>query len=424
MTAHVASTTPGEISASFTVGAAKAAIQKTVEALSAGPKIIDNRQSPHTAPADAAPADAAPAMSNEEILAMVARSRYSHHTNLDDALKSDKANQIIMGYDGLYIRRKEEFNGNTITITTKTDKAPGLRNPLSTIECTVTNRIPGRLFKEMVAWFRAVYEMHKTESAAQIYRHGETKEYFVYYPKQRVAAANVDYKEDMDAAVNLRQKHTLVLEAHSHPWGTAGGKSWFSGGDDANEKFACFYLVVGSVMGDEVAYGARMKLMDLQKALELHEIFDFEGIENPFSTKDIPTVAPQLFDKISIGIPYSRPTVNAGYNTNYNVNGYAYGNSVYTGQTAAELAEMRRRRGQGIYGLPAPGASSFNSKAYQDSFKHPALKQYHGAAGSSPSAILNSSNYIDFEWLVDSMTMEECIALTEVLADKLEGRKK
>ena len=418
MTMHAAST-QNNVNVTLTVEAAKATMQSTIETLSAGPKIVDNR--PTT------PAETAPVMSNEEILAMVAGSRYSHHINLDDALKSDKANQIIMGYDGLYIRRKEEFNGNTITITTKTDKAPGLRNPLSSIECTVTNKIPGRLLKEMVAWFRAVYEMHKTESAAQIYRHGETKEYFVYYPKQRVAAANVDYKEDMDAAVNLRQKHTLVLEAHSHPWGTSGGKSWFSGGDDANEKFACFYLVIGSVMGEEVSYGARMKLMDLQKALEIQEIFDFEGIEKPLSTHDLPTVAPHLFDKISIGIPYARPPVQAGYSV-YNKDAYGYnrdyGHTAYTGQTAAELAEIRRRRGKkDIYGLPIPHGDTFNNKAYQDSFKHPALKQYSGAAGNS-AAILNSSAYIDFEWLVDSMTMEECIALTEVLADKLEGRKK
>lgn len=366
-------------------------------------------------------------MSNEDLMAMVAGSRYSHHLNLDEALASEKQNQIIMGYDGLFIRRKEEFNGNTITIVTKTDKAPGLKNPPESIKCTVTNKIPGKLFKEMVSWFRAVYELHKTESAAQIYRNKETGEYFVYYPKQKVYRANVDYKDDLDAAVNLRQKHILVLEAHSHPWGSGGGKPWFSGGDDANEKFACFYLVVGSVMADAVGYGARMKLQDLQQPMQLEEMFDFTGIEEPLSTKDLPKVNKKLFEKLKTNT-YTHTTGTTTYT----------GTGSYKPLNEAELAEIRKRNyeaiygkgtytGRGhVYGLPVPGSyrdDTFRSEAYGEAFRHRSLANGYTAPRSALGT-LNSSTQIDFEWLISKMSMEECIALTEMLADKLEARKK
>ena len=387
-----------------------------------GPKIVI----PPAPPA----APTATTMSTEDILAFVTSGMYSYHSSLEDALTSDKPNQIITGYDGLYIRRKEVFNGNSIIIVDKADKAPGLKNPPKSIECTIENKIPGKLFKEMVAWFRAVYDKHKTESAAQIYRSKETGEYFVYYPKQKVLAANVDYKDDLDAAVNLRQTNTLVLEAHSHPWGnTPGGKSWFSGGDDANEKFACFYLVVGSVMATEVSYGARMKLMDLQQAMTLEEMFDFTGIDAPLSTADIPAVNPILFTKLTVTTykPYVPPATKP-----------------HTPMTEAERQAIlaRGRAYQNLHkdtryddhGFPIP--DSLRGDAYGRSFSNRSStysygKAYDGLSSGHSSlvdqdalSILNTSRQIDFEWLIDMMTFEETIALAELLADKLEGGKK
>lgn len=370
----------------------------------------------------------------EEMLMSVAPSIYSYHKNIDDGVsESDKPQQLFMAYNGLGIRRTETFNGNTITITTKATTAPGLRSVKEGIEINIANKIPMNILKELIANFRAIYQRDTTESAAQVYRKKDG-EYFVYYPVQENTGAHTKYDMDIKAALELRQEHTLVLEAHSH----AGFNAFFSGGDDNNEKQALMYCVLGNNNSTKPSFVGRFKLMDKQQLLKPEEIFDIpEGVD-ALTFDDLPEPSEEMLANAKpASYSYNRiktsaeieeenikkdihtsgggrtvPFQNANYGSYYNhgfhaadpwsANGYNDFND--DDQINAYIAERNNARRK--------------NSAFENSHVG---KRHRGQAKHNKNGNLPK---FDIGWVVENLSDTDALTMFEVLIKRIEGGSK
>lgn len=359
---------------------------------------------------------AAPVLSEEEMLALVAPNLYSYHTKYDEEVeKSEKQQQIFMAFNGLFVRRTEKFNDNTIALISEVKKVPGLRSMKEGIQVDLKNKLPFDIYVELVANYRAIYMRDTTESSAQVYRLKEADEmfpgkvagdYVVYYPKQKNSGANTNYKDDIDAVINIRQKHTLVMESHAH----ANFGAFFSGGDDSNEKAPLAYCVIGNVASDRVSFVGRVKLMDKEQRMELNELFEVPSdMSEPLVVANLNLPAPSL-----------RMLENAKPAT-------------YTGvKTAAELAEERQKQGivipgsvtnfqHGVYGSNYNGygrgyyGTANYGKHYSDSY--PSYDKYSAKSERKKNKALMK---LDVEWIADNLNDARAVELLELLTKRVE----
>ena len=298
----------------------------------------------------------------EDNLKLIAPMMYSYHKNSDDGVnESEKPQQIFMAYNGIFVRRTEMFNGNKISVVTKIDKVPGLSSVKEGIEVSIAEKLPFGIFEELVANYRAIYLRDHTESAAQIYRLKEADEmwpgkvagdYVVYYPVQENSGANTNYSKDLEAAVGIRQKHTLVMESHAH----ANFGAFFSGGDNDNEKAPLSYCVIGNVASDRVSFVGRFKLLDQDCRYTVEELFNVpEGID------------PLLVSSLNLPEPSEAMLTNAKPRSASYV------------RTAYEIAEENMKRGvTGLAGGVGYGMYGRNSIAYGEDLEDYYDKLYRG----------------------------------------------
>lgn len=362
-----------------------------------------------------------PVLSEEELLLGIAPLMYSYHTSYDDVEASDKQQQAFMAYNGLYVRRVEKFNDNVIASITKALKVPGLRSASEGLTVTMVNKLPFSIYLDLVANFRAIHQRDATESSAQVYRNNDTKEYFVHYPVQNNSGANTNYSGDADAVINLRQKHTIVLEAHSH----ANFGAFFSGGDDANEKAPLAYCVIGNVSSQVMSFKGRVKLLDQRKEMDISELFEVP--------EDI-----NVLDVTKLTLPEPSPTMLA--NAKPAALGYL--------RTVAELAEERLKNGivipirQPLHNYTAGRVSdvqTWNNQnlaayygyrtgdleaqdEYEDWRKYARADSYVKETVASVRGAKNSidGSKLDMAWFVSILSKSEAIELAEKLAIKLE----
>lgn len=143
-------------------------------------------------------------------------------------------------------------------------------------------KIPFDVFRQQLAWFKAVYKKDKTESTIMVFYNKATNSFLLWAPKQANTTASSRYKRDEDPDyTQMCKDYTLVMVNHSHPW--PGGTSVHpSGIDDNDEKEAMLYMVVGNVEGTPNVFvstcpdGDRMQL----------SFFDI--YENPLDTLEMP----------------------------------------------------------------------------------------------------------------------------------------
>lgn len=167
------------------------------------------------------------------------------------------------------------IDGNRAVIVSHCNECPIVEHYESSISVDIRNKIPGSLLREIVETFARVCNggagasLRGAEAAAQIYKHSETGEYFIYYPTQTVSGASVTYADDPGMLEN-RNKHKLVFECHSH---NSMGAFW-SGTDDANEKEFGYYMVIGQLNRDKAQYKFRVKYENTYGDLEANQLFD------------------------------------------------------------------------------------------------------------------------------------------------------
>lgn len=248
------------------------------------------------------------------IMAFMGQGKFTINASQKDALENEDItkDQYFPTFNGLGVLKHITINNCLFRSVLKSDNLPGLDPRSDFLTVDITNRIPIELLRDFMANAKAIYELHRTEFAAQFYRRPDGT-FYVYYPVQKVFPAHVDYSADENAKFKLRATDQLVMEVHSH----ANMGAFFSGGDNANEKSPCFYAVVGGFGGTQATAVARAKYLEYEIPLTLTEIFDFNGasLEDMLS---LATLAP------------AKPEAVATAKT-----GQTYGTSVYTGNTAA-----------------------------------------------------------------------------------------
>lgn len=343
-------------------------------------------------------APVAPVMSTAEILEAIAPAMFSYHTNIEDVKNSTKPQQLFMGYDGIGVRKIVTFNGNKIVLVDKSENAPGLKPITPSIEVTIANKIPYAILREILASFKAVYDRDQTEAAAQIYRKS-TGEYFVYYPVQENTAAHTSYEGDLNAAVDLRTQHTLVMEVHSH----AGMGAFFSGEDNANEKYPLEYCVFGNFNTESVSFAGRVKMLSLEQPFLPADLFEIpEEVTDPLSLSNLPAAnvhilknaKPKVYTYVAADWDEKEWAKKYGYGRGYDgYDGYGgyggYGDDGYGGY--------------GGYGYGGYGGYGYNY-------------------GRKKAATLHKVKP-NFAWLINQATTEELIQIVDLAAKKLEHRK-
>ena len=228
--------------------------------------------------------------------------------------------EIKFAYQGIIRKTVYDTGGNTIVLKAKSDVALGVSSEPEGIEFTVKQKIPHELLKAAIAYAKHIYELHRTEFAWQIYRSKEDGTYMLYIPGQIIQSAHVNYQEDVNARQNIRNNgHTLVLEGHSH--GAMG--AFFSGGDDANEKQPCAYIVLAGFNTDKCSAVARVRVGTYDAPLAIDDLFDLpEGRDVAWllDSTDIPAVCPTIV--ASAAKPAAATTTAYSYNYGTGYNGY------------------------------------------------------------------------------------------------------
>ena len=248
------------------------------------------------------------------IMAFMGQGKFAINASQKDALENEDItkDQYFPTFNGLGVLKHITINNCLFRSVIKADNLPGLDPRSDFLTVDITNRIPIELLRDFMANAKAIYELHRTEFAAQFYRRPDGT-FYVYYPVQKVFPAHVDYSADENAKFKLRATDQLVMEVHSH----ANMGAFFSGGDNANEKSPCFYAVVGGFGGTQATAVARAKYLEYEIPLTLTEIFDFNGS----SLEDMMSLAT---------LEPAKPEAVATAKT-----GQVYGTTVYGGNTAA-----------------------------------------------------------------------------------------
>lgn len=167
-------------------------------------------------------------------------------------LRYDKKNKLIMpilksGKRGAYLlidgeeSRREESPFLTVTAQKEEEDEFGCVSGSAEMKLP---KIPFHILKEILTFFRDVYETLGTEAFAQIYYNWETGEYEVSVPRQVASPDAVEYKLDEDEQLKqLEGKYMLIMEIHSH-----GSFSAFWSRTDNEEELAHrLYAVVGNL---------------------------------------------------------------------------------------------------------------------------------------------------------------------------------
>ena len=133
--------------------------------------------------------------------------------------------------------------------------------------------MPGQNFAQIMSFFRAVYNEHRSEAMSLLYYNVKKQQHWIRIPVQEVSYGGVDYENFEDH----ERGFDLIGTIHSH--GSMG--AFHSGTDDADEKyFDGLHITIGdndeeyqSISASIVVNGKRVKVnpMDYVEDLNAEE---------------------------------------------------------------------------------------------------------------------------------------------------------
>lgn len=132
-------------------------------------------------------------------------------------------------------------------------------------------KIPAYILKWQVSFYRQVMkDLSNSEAYCTIMWDPETKEYFIFVPKQDVSGASVDWKP-----IERSQAHPTcipVVCCHSHNTMSA----YFSSTDDKDEKDDMLYMVMGNLDKNPAKYSLRASAYGSEcLKLPVEDVFEF-----------------------------------------------------------------------------------------------------------------------------------------------------
>lgn len=197
---------------------------------------------------------------NQELI----RSLIGYYTDIPDRV--DKPFNYMLGKDGLFSVRNIAVARVVTKLSPEGTQLQGIERTLKPGIYLNVPKIPWRIMSQILAFFKEVYNQHKSEVYASVWWNPEEQQYTVHIPEQRVTGASVHHTQDHDKDNNLIH----VLDIHSH----ASMAAFFSSVDDSDEQRADrFYGVVGKLDREIPMWKWRMrvdgKFIDIHPSLLL-----------------------------------------------------------------------------------------------------------------------------------------------------------
>ena len=113
---------------------------------------------------------------------------------------------FIIAKGGIYLKKKLDL----IESITPVDKISFLED-ISTFAKLNIPKIPVKLFENVLAFFKEVYRLYKSESIVLLFYNKNKKKYKIFVPEQTVSGASLKY----DPNITIKD-HILIGTIHSH----------------------------------------------------------------------------------------------------------------------------------------------------------------------------------------------------------------
>jgi PRTRC genetic system protein A len=149
----------------------------------------------------------------------------------------------VIAKDGIYLRKKLGIMDSLVPVK----NISILQDITSTARLNI-KKIPAGKFAQIIAFFKEVYNQHKSEAIVLLFYNEKTKVYKVVPPAQKVSSASLSY----DRGLSL-EGWTMVGDIHSH----AGMSAFHSGTDQDDElSFDGLHITLGNMRDDNVSISA------------------------------------------------------------------------------------------------------------------------------------------------------------------------
>lgn len=187
---------------------------------------------------------------------------------------NDKKVSYLWQRDGLYYILENDLG--TFTIKLYDGEFNSLPNSIKESFTIKIPRIPYKIINHLIAFYRHIYDLYKTEVYVDVFFDPETERFFFHVPKQEVSPALAHLgDEGRRSTVELSQKYIRVLECHSH--NTMTGR--FSSIDDSDQKYlGILHFVIGNIYNDNFTFELRMTYGDKKVNIPMSSVF--EGFDN------------------------------------------------------------------------------------------------------------------------------------------------
>lgn len=171
-------------------------------------------------------------------------------------------NYYLVAKDGIYYH-KETRAGSALV---KVDRIPWLKQP--TIEFRLSlPKVPARIIGQALAFFRKVWEQHKSEAYVTLMYSPTAKQYRLWCPKQKVSSASVNYDRTDQPDFNDRATNgwQMVGTIHSH----CNFSAFHSGTDHHDEStFDGIHITLGHVDKNRFSVAASVAINNQRETLD------------------------------------------------------------------------------------------------------------------------------------------------------------
>jgi len=143
----------------------------------------------------------------------------------------------IIAKSGIYLKKKLDL----IESLTPVDKISFLEDIPTFAEMNIS-MIPKNYFINIIAFFKEVYKLYKSEAGVLLYYNRSKRSYKIHVPKQEASGASLSYKAD-----DVFKDHILIGSIHSH-----GNMTAFHSSTDVGDElnFDGIHFTVGKITSE------------------------------------------------------------------------------------------------------------------------------------------------------------------------------
>lgn len=188
----------------------------------------------------------------------------------------EKGTYYLVTKDGLFMRAERAFGSALV----KVDSIPHLQPQEKQISFDLP-KLPGRIIAQAKAFFKKVFDEHRSESYVTLYFSKKLQEYRLHCPQQRVSYSSVNYERDdglpeSDTVDQDGPQFVPVGTIHSH----CDFSAFHSGTDTHDEEsFDGIHVTIGHVNSDEFSMVASVAVCGNRKQFDVTDVIEGVAID-------------------------------------------------------------------------------------------------------------------------------------------------